>query len=177
LRALLSYTLPWDNRVDFQVAWGPVLTERGLRRFLDSVGMAVCVGDYVSRLCHEALPNGVYVAIVDGATRRGERLLGPPPADVKLRLANPRGSILVEAYSLVCKVVSSPPARRVLLEVDGEEDLLALPAADCSDMPVVYGLPGVGSVVLPPGPLRRVRAGSALLSLKPGVTGAGGLQP
>lgn len=44
--------------------------------------------------------------------------------------------------------------------------MLALPALECSEWPVVYGLPGVGSVLCRKGGLTWVRVGSALIGLE-----------
>ena len=164
---LPRYSLPPKLRIDFAAAWGPVYRGKRVLELLKSEGKSVCVGDYVSKLCAEALPQGLYIAIIDGKIQRGAIEYRLPPHDIQVKVSNPPGSITIEAYTSLCRLLRNPPERRVIVLVNGEEDLLALPALDCSEWPVIYGLPGVGSVFVWKGISRIIRVGSALLSLNP----------
>lgn len=168
------FSLPESLRVDLAAAWGPVVDSESLLDLLNIWGAAVCVGDYVARLCLKALPKGIYTIIIDWVTRRGEstvlsrvELEAAGIVEV-VKISNAPGTVDLRALEAVCRVLERMEAKkRIAIMVDGEEDMLAIVAADCSEWPIVYGLPGVGSVVLPPGPLRRVKVGSSLRALNP----------
>jgi len=108
----------------------------------------VAVGDvvYENLLTHGVKP---WAAIVDGVTRRGESVFdrrGP-------RVRNPPGMITGEAWSAVAHVVETGG----VLLVDGEEDLLAIPAIleSPSDALVAYGLYLGALVAIPVNAYRR----------------------
>lgn len=105
--------------------------------------------------------------IVDGVEGRVGRAAGrarrrPAPPRVA-RCENRAGGICTECASLV-RGLLEPPLRPSRLEVDGEEDLLVVPA--CIHAPdgaaVMYGQPGEGIVVVHAGPDSRNRAKSVL---------------
>ncbi len=153
----MNLALPRFLARDLAAARGRVYPGPSLLEALKSRDALVCVGDVVTRYCIEAGPPRL-LAVVDGATRREPGLQPPRGAwDLVVRLANPRGTISSEARSAVCRLSASLEGWRLVL-VDGEEDLLALPAIECSDAPVVYGLPGVGGVVVEPSPQARLLA-------------------
>lgn len=117
--------------------------------------LVVAVGDVVcsSLIAVGRVPN---VCIIDGKSRRRE--LGTEVSEelfnVVLHARNPPGYITEEASKKVKEsidgVLESSLKLRVLLIIDGEEDLLALPAllsvrvGDC----VTYGIPGRGITVI-----------------------------
>ncbi len=117
----------------------------------------------------EALPQGWYLLVVDGLVQRRPWPGGAPPGDLLVRLRNPRGALSLESVSAICRLLEEAPEKRIVVEVDGEEDMVAVAAASCSPWPVVYGLPGVGSVLLRPAGYARSRASLALLALRPGL--------
>jgi len=169
----LSLPLPPFLARDLAAARGRVYRGGSLLEALRGREELVCVGDVVSRYCVEAAPRRL-LAIVDGATRRRPSSEGPPPGEwsLTLRVRNPRGLITLEARSAVCRLASSLQGWTLLL-VEGEEDLLALPALECGRAPLVYGLPGVGGVVVEPRPQARLLASMwlaqmTLLTLKGG---------
>ncbi len=157
---------------DLAAARGPVYRGEALLEALRGREELVCIGDVVSRYCVRARPRGL-VAVVDGATMR-EPGIEPPGGSWSLvvLVSNHRGTISPEARSLVCGLSREPRGWSLVL-VDGEEDLLALPAIECSGAPVVYGLPGVGGVVVEPSPQARLLVSMwltqmTLLTLKAG---------
>lgn len=100
------------------------------------------------------------VAVVDYRTRREDA--GPlrervsRVGDSVLRCKNPAGAILPELWDSLEKAYSvfhtpHPASRCVRVEVDGEEDLAALPAILLAPdgWAVLYGLPDRGVVVVP----------------------------
>lgn len=108
--------------------------------------------------------------IVDGFERRVRRRedarrgggAGPGGAR-RVECRNRPGGICLECAGLVRRCLR-PPLRPARLLVDGEEDLLAVPA--CLYAPdgsaVMYGQPGEGIVVVRAGPCARNRAKSIL---------------
>jgi len=106
----------------------------------------ICIGDVVSR---NAVKTGidVDVAIIDSKKMR--RKAEPLIFDFKHRfyLKNPPGKINLEAYETFMKAFKES---KVLVFVEGEEDLLTLPAVDVAseNSIVVYGQPKRGIVVV-----------------------------
>ncbi|MEM1938800.1 MAG: DUF359 domain-containing protein [Acidilobaceae archaeon] len=144
----LYLRLPDKVRVDFTPPWGPVFS--GALSISGWVNGLVCVGDYVSRLCLES-SIGNLILVFDGVTRRSDLLepLGVPSGFSFYRVSNIRGTISLEAYALICGLLSRDTVRAAIL-VDGEEDMLALPAIAClkPGWAVVYGIPGVGACIV-----------------------------
>jgi uncharacterized protein (UPF0218 family) len=92
-----------------------------------------------------------FLAVVDMKTRRSDISLKPVLRLLKEckvhRIRNPPGKLSLEAIDLVCKLLEHPdPSGCHVLIVDGEEDMLALPALSCAPIGsvVLYGVPGVG---------------------------------
>jgi len=122
---------------------------------LRECGLVVAVGDVVcsSLIAGGEVPN---ICIIDGKSRRRE--LGTEVSEklfnIVLHARNPPGYITEEANKKVQEsideVLRSGLKLRVLLIIDGEEDLLALTAllsvraGDC----VTYGIPGRGITVI-----------------------------
>lgn len=133
----------------------------------------ITVGDATSERA-SALGIAPVLEIVDGLEGRLRRAgRGPPPAPAEgaggrppprlARCENRAGGICAECADLVRRFLS-PPLRPSRIEVDGEEDLLVVPA--CIHAPdgaaVMYGQPGEGIVVVRAGPGARDRAKSVL---------------
>lgn len=108
----------------------------------------ITVGDIVTS---NALRHGLelWAAVIDGRAMRKplrERAAGAPWSR-RLRITNPPGTISSEAWSAIGMAVREG---RTLVEVNGEEDLLALVAVLCAPegSVVLYGQPGEGVVVV-----------------------------
>lgn len=131
----------------------------------DAAGpIVITVGDATSE---RAAGLGIepVLEIVDGVERRVRRRAGaarPAPPRVE-RCENRAGGICTECAGIVRSLLE-PPLRPSRLVVDGEEDLLVVPA--CIHAPdgaaVMYGQPGEGIVVVAAGPGTRNRAKSVL---------------
>ncbi|MCE4628473.1 MAG: DUF359 domain-containing protein [Desulfurococcales archaeon] len=163
--------LPTDIRFDFARPRAPihsgdftVLLPRGLPSL-------ACVGDVVSSYC--ARRPGIahsLVLVLDGKTRRTRKVLPVDlEADRKLKIVNPPGTISLGAARTLCDLLERRGT--TVLLVDGEEDMLALPAIACSPLggAVVYGIPGRGATIILVDRRVRGEAGLRLLSLKPGL--------
>ncbi|NWK06086.1 GTP-dependent dephospho-CoA kinase family protein [Marine Group I thaumarchaeote] len=89
------------------------------------------------------------IQIIDGLEKRNQRMV---PIDdtinTKLSCKNPPGEITEESIQVIKKAFSSEPPVRII--VDGEEDLLVIPA--CISAPensvVMYGQPNEGLVIV-----------------------------
>ena len=108
----------------------------------------ITVGD---RTTENILQLGIkpQIQIIDGLEKRNQRIV---PTDdtinTKLSCRNPPGEITEESIQIIKKAVSSEPPVRIT--VDGEEDLLVIPA--CIFAPensgVMYGQPNEGLVIV-----------------------------
>jgi len=116
------------------------------KNFAESV--IITVGD---RTTENMLQLGLkpQIQIIDGLEKRNQRIV---PADdtinTNLSCRNPPGEITEESIQVIQKAFSSEPPVRIT--VDGEEDLLVIPA--CIFAPensvVMYGQPNEGLVIV-----------------------------
>jgi uncharacterized protein (UPF0218 family) len=111
------------------------------------------VGDIVSR---ETLATGIQVGlrIVDQMTLRKKINPVKIKAQRTYRVKNPAGVITLEAWDAVKKAMQD---REALIFVDGEEDLLAIPAVleSPDNAFVIYGQPSEGLVVVTTSPEKK----------------------
>ena len=119
----------------------------------DRPPVVVTVGDIVSI---ETLKAGIPVnlRIVDYRSRRQPLGVMSFPTENTYRAKNPAGGITMEAWQAVKRALED---REAVVVVDGEEDLLALPAiVESPDNAfVVYGQPSQGLVVVTATPVRK----------------------
>lgn len=108
--------------------------------------LLVLVGDTVTRNAFQA---GVKpdVAVIDHMEKRRKALDYELNAKHMFRIKNPAGMIELTAWAAVDEAVKKGAS---IIEVDGEEDLLAIPAVLSSPDKsiVVYGQPGKGIVLV-----------------------------
>jgi len=90
----------------------------------------------------------VDVFIVDNRVMRKPSEPVKVVTDEVLRIRNPAATITAEAWNAISRAVRGE--KTVKVEVEGEEDLLALPAIICAPQGsvVVYGQPGEGVVAV-----------------------------
>lgn len=104
------------------------------------------VGDVVSR---DAIQAGIDVnlRIIDHKTMRKPLEYSPRPSQHVFSLANPAGIINEDAFSIIRNALSYEDS---LIVVDGEEDLLTIPAVleSPENSIVIYGQPMQGIVVI-----------------------------
>lgn len=113
------------------------------------------VGDVVSQ---EMLDAGIPVnlRIVDLKTMRSSLTSQPKPSNHTYFVTNPAGGITEEAMKMVREAMRHDEA---LIIVEGEEDLLAIPAIleSPNHALVVYGQPAQGVVVVATTPIVKAR--------------------
>lgn len=152
---------------------GPIYTETAA--LLSAAGTPiVAVGDIVTYhlLSAGRVPD---VALIDERTERSavddEVRDAIEGFDRRMAVENPPGTLTVELIEGLTEAIGSD--RTTLVEVDGEEDLAALPAV--ATLPaggsVVYGQPDEGMVLVDPDGTSRTRVRS-LLERMDGDTGA-----
>jgi len=111
---------------------------------------ATTVGDIVSR---ETLATGIQVnlRIIDQMTLRKRISPIEIKAERTYRVRNPPGVITKEAWDTIKKALQD---REAVIFVEGEEDLLAIPAIleSPDNAIVVYGQPSLGLVVVTASP-------------------------
>ncbi|GAB4324516.1 MAG: hypothetical protein Kow0069_30130 [Promethearchaeota archaeon] len=116
--------------------WGKIIPivdgnrEKTAQRFREVVAeltppKLVLVGDVITDSCAK-VGLEADLAIVDGKTRRGFFSGGHGLFDDIESVENPPGEIRGECWDLVSKVLKG--TRRCIISVNGEEDLLAIPA-------------------------------------------------
>jgi hypothetical protein len=144
--------LPAEMRGELKEPMGPIFTDAE-RLLADAGDPLVAVGDVVTSHLERAgtVPD---VAVVDGLTKReavdddvaeGVARLGGQTREV--RVENPAGAVSRELADALRDAIAAPEP--VLLVVDGEEDLVTLPAIVAAPLgaSVVYGQPDEGMVL------------------------------
>jgi uncharacterized protein (UPF0218 family) len=106
----------------------------------------ICVGDIISKAMieHPQLSPLVKMAFIDGETQRGTKVKPKlPEGIIECTLSNPRGTINSEIADFIVKKFHDP--LQYLVMIDGEEDLLVLPAVLESDEKafIFYGQPPI----------------------------------
>ncbi|MEM3671182.1 MAG: DUF359 domain-containing protein [Thermoprotei archaeon] len=144
----LVWVLPPELRGMLSQPLGDLLgPEEAAEMFRAQRHPLITVGDVVSS---EAIRLGATprVAIVDGKTKRTMKADVPRTGFAVLSSWNPPGTISFDSVCAVREAVLS--GRNTLIAVDGEEDLLTIPAVLFAEdgVNVVYGQPDVGVVRL-----------------------------
>lgn len=115
-------------------------------RITENSPKIVCVGDIVSKamLEHPVLSDFVKMCLVDGETQRDTKITFTLPKGMQeARVFNPRGMINSDIFAFLKKNYASK--LRLLVYVEGEEDLLVLPAVleGESGYYIFYGQPPI----------------------------------
>jgi uncharacterized protein (UPF0218 family) len=151
LRPVKAYRLPEALRAELARPFGPVLQEADLAAAVAGKTV-VAVGDVVS-LTLKRLGLAPQAFVCDFSTQRGtrdplyEHELGSWGVRV-VRATNPAGLLTRAAWDAMRAALQGPGPVRV--EVEGEEDLLGIPAFLESPIGarVLYGMPRRGVVVV-----------------------------
>ena len=145
--------LPDDLRDQLKTPLGNLVSDNdpnkeNIIKKISAESVIITVGD---RTTENMLQLGLkpQIQIIDGLEKRSECAV---PADdtinTKLSCKNPPGEITEESIQVIQKAFSSEPPVRIT--VDGEEDLLVIPA--CIFAPensvVMYGQPNEGLVIV-----------------------------
>jgi uncharacterized protein (UPF0218 family) len=114
-------------------------------RTLRTSPLVITVGDRVTETMQE-LGRTPDVQVVDQVERRVRRSPPETPYIRLIRASNPAGVITRDAATAVREAIKGEKPARV--QIDGEEDLLVIPAVDAAPIGAVvyYGQPGVGVV-------------------------------
>ncbi|GAA0518294.1 hypothetical protein SAMN04488066_11940 [Halorubrum aquaticum] len=178
-------TLPDSLRDAFKEPMGPVTTDAdtllaAAAETREEYGRpdapVVAVGDVVTYHLREAgrVPD---IALVDGKTEREAVRTEVSEAlaagrEKRVTVENPAATLTVALLEALADALADPDP--VTIEVDGEEDLAALPAilASPDGASVVYGQPGEGMVRVEVSPESRERARELFEGLDGDVDGA-----
>jgi uncharacterized protein (UPF0218 family) len=146
--------LPETAREEMRQPLGPVVNESDLVLHLRKSDTLITVGDMVT-LTLTAAGYPVALAVFDFKTKRDQtrdfrKRLQALPGD-RILARNPPATITRELWdALESAMLRVNTGERVLLEVDGEEDLAAIPAILLAPdgAKVLYGMPDRGIVVV-----------------------------
>jgi uncharacterized protein (UPF0218 family) len=165
--------LPDGAREAMRVPLGPVIQDFGLKKHLEGVKVLVAVGDMVTATLLDA-GYDVSLAVFDYKTKRTEerdfcKRLGNIPGK-RLHARNPPATVTLELWeALQTAFLLVGTGERVGIEVEGEEDLAAIPAIIMAPegARVLYGMPGKGMVVVLVDEAARKKAGALLGLMEP----------
>lgn len=155
------YYIPEEKKEELRKPLGKVVREieRG-----DIEGKIISVGDMVTTKLHEKgiIPD---IAIVDYRLERKE-YKREFYAEEKIKVKNPAGRITRQLWNAIATAYTLN--KKVLIEVEGEEDLAALPAIYLAPpgATVIYGLPSMGMVVVKVGKEERRKVEEFLKGLE-----------
>jgi len=137
------YVIPEEKKEELRKPLGKVVKK--IKRE-EIEGKLVSIGDMVTTLLKE---EGIEpdIMVVDYKIER-KKYEGKFDAEKVIKVKNPAGMITRELWNAIATAYSLQ--KQTLIEVDGEEDLAALPAIYLapSDTTVIYGLPSEGMVVV-----------------------------
>ena len=161
-------SLPENAREAMREPLGPIIQDSELEAHIAGAGPLVSVGDMVTATLLDA-GYDVSLAVFDYKTKRTEGMdfcgrLGKMPGR-RLHVRNPPAKITHELWDALRNAFSMVGAGdRVGIEVEGEEDLAAIPAIMMAPegARVLYGMPGKGMVVVTVNDRARKRAGALL---------------
>ena len=150
----ILYSLPDDLRDKLKEPIGLLVNEEELLRLLLKEEHIVSVGDQVT---YTLLKNGIepIFCVVDFKIKRN---CYPDYIKDKIQsfgkrvmiVKNPPGCISSDLWDIIETAFSNLGKNSLRIEVDGEEDLAALPAILLAprDVTIIYGLPNRGVVVV-----------------------------
>ena len=151
-----TYILPQEMRSELKEPIGFLADEKQMIDFIKQSSQVVSVGDQVTYtlLSHDINP---WICIIDYQIKRQQynssiKKTLKSYGDRKVQVKNPAGMItealFIEIKNAYQKLHSSEHLR---IDVDGEEDLAALPAILMApeNVTIIYGMPDKGVVVVP----------------------------
>lgn len=165
--------LPDSAREAMRVPLGPVVQEAQLAPLLKGASTLICVGDMVTLTLVRA-GYDISLALFDYKTKRSEErdfreILHGMEGDW-VHVSNPPAMITRELWEAIRKAIAGVKAgKNVRVEVEGEEDLAAIPAIILAPegARVLYGMPDRGIVVVTVDPKARERARALLETMEP----------
>jgi len=156
------YVLPDDKKEELRKPLGKVVREIDKSELK---GKVVSVGDVVTMVLKE---KGIEpdIAIVDYKIERKEYKGKKFHAQEIIKVKNPAGMITRELWNAIATAYAMQ--KKMLIEVEGEEDLAALAAIYLApkNTTVIYGLPSKGMVVVKVGKEEREKVGKFLKEIE-----------
>lgn len=146
--------LPAELRSELKAPLGPIFTDAE-ELLLEASEPILSIGDVVTYHLIEA-GHTPAVALVDERTEREEvdtniaqRIAEYEAFDRVVGVSNPPATLTEALLEALFTAIAAAPGESTLVEVDGEEDLAALPAivAAPEGASIVYGQPGEGMVL------------------------------
>jgi hypothetical protein len=166
-------TLPDGAREAMREPLGPVIQTSELGMHLEGARVLVTVGDMVTATLLDA-GYDISLAVFDFKTLRTEQRDFQHRLEKfggrRIRVGNPPAMLTMELWEAIQNAfLLVGTGERVGIEVDGEEDLAAIPAIIMAPdgARVLYGLPGKGMVVVTVGAGSRKKAGALLGLMEP----------
>ncbi len=146
--------LPNNLRGKLKEPLGIVVDESNLLKQLKNVNNIVSVGDLVT---FTLLKHGInpIICFVDYIIERKE--YSPEMREkiqrfgkIHIKIKNPSGTITDELWNAIESIYDKLEEGPYFIEIDGEEDLAALPAIYLAprDVTIIYGLPNKGVVIV-----------------------------
>ncbi len=158
----MMYVLPDEKKEELRKPLGRVVKEIGKEEIK---GKVVSVGDMVTMVLQK---NGIIpdIAVVDYRIERKEYKGERFHAEEIIKVRNPAGMITRELWNAIATAYTKD--KSILIEVEGEEDLAALPAIYLApdNTTVIYGLPSKGMVVVEVGEEERKKVGNFLKEIE-----------
>lgn len=151
----IKYILPEFLRDVLKEPFGPIIPGGEIIEFLKNHDPIIAIGDYVSA---SVILEGIFprIIIVDYITKRGEisdefKEALQHPKYTPIKIINPPGYITHELWDIIEKLCKNLPSNHIRIEVEGEEDLAAIPAMlyAPTNATIIYGMPDKGVVVVP----------------------------
>ena len=147
-----TYRLPEELRTRLAAPMGTVYSSEEAKgpefeKLVKSAAMTITVGDRVTDTLG-AMGRTPEVQVVDGVERRVKRAVPTVPYARLIRVKNPAGMLTEGAIEGMKKAYLG--RKPVWIQVDGEEDLMAMLAIAMAPVSAVvfYGQPGVGVVAV-----------------------------
>jgi len=157
------YFVPEKKKEELRKPLGKIVKEMDLRSLEGK--RIVTVGDFVTSYFVKlgVMPD---IAIIDYKIERKEYKGKKFQPQKVIKVKNPAGYITRELWNSIATAYALQ--EKVLIEVDGEEDLAALPAIYLAppNTIVIYGMPSKGMVVVEVGEKERKKVDEFLKSLE-----------
>lgn len=137
--------LPEKLRTELSIATGTIIQTEDLKNKVLDTDIVYSIGDMTT---YTLLKNGYMarLAIFDNKTKRGFIDIDSLKVHYKIikKVNNPPGKITVELWNVIRETIDS--GKDTAIEVDGEEDLAALPCIYLAkdNVKVIYGMPDTG---------------------------------
>ena len=156
MHASIKYTLPTSLRKTLKKPIGMLADEQTLLEEITQYTHVISVGDQVTYtlLTHQIIP---WFCVIDYQIKRNQdsqkiKNTLQSYGDSDITVSNPPGTITHELWDQVKNTYQTlPPTKTLRIEVNGEEDLAALPAILFApeNVTIIYGMPDKGVVIVP----------------------------